>query len=212
MISAEAKTGHALARGLALCGLLLAVSPLSADILKYKCRDGFHFTDQRLSGCKYLGRIKSQGSSAGYSAARFIKNKSKVSPLINATAKRVKLHPGLLHAVVMVESAYNPRARSKKGAEGLMQLMPGTASRYGVNDVYDPKQNLEGGARYLKDLLKEFEFDLQLALAAYNAGENAVRRYGNQIPPYPETEAYVEKVMGLYRENMQAMLSENSSS
>jgi soluble lytic murein transglycosylase-like protein len=86
-----------------------------------------------------------------------------------------------------------------------MQLMPGTAERYGVSDAYDPRQNLRGGARYLKDLLALFKYDLKLALAAYNAGEGAVKKYGNEIPPYPETQNYVKKVMGHYRKNMLAL-------
>jgi soluble lytic murein transglycosylase-like protein len=127
--------------------------------------------------------------------------------LIEKVAKELRLHPGLLHAMVRIESAYNPRAVSRKGAQGLMQLMPGTASRYGVVDRYDPRQNLEGGARYLSDLLKEFEYDIRLALAAYNAGENAVRRYGNTIPPFAETLNYVDKVLGEYERNRLAMLN-----
>jgi soluble lytic murein transglycosylase-like protein len=212
MLETAGKT-HRLGGGLLLSCLLFSAFPLAAEILKYQCSDGsIHFTDRPMGGGCRLKWRSSPSSGSKYSAVRFRQNKSKVSPLIDKMAKQVKLHPGLLHAVVMVESAYNPKARSKKGAEGLMQLMPATASRYGVSDSYDPMQNLEGGARYLKDLLKEFEFDLKLALAAYNAGENAVRRYGNQIPPYPETQAYVEKVMGLYRENMQAKMDEKNSS
>ncbi|MCB1903858.1 MAG: lytic transglycosylase domain-containing protein, partial [Gammaproteobacteria bacterium] len=88
---------------------------------------------------------------------------------------------------------------SKKGARGLMQLMPGTADRYGVNDSWDPEQNLDGGARYLRDLLDMFDQDLKLAVAAYNAGENAVKKYGNKIPPYPETVQYVRKVVTFYQ-------------
>ena len=98
------------------------------------------------------------------------------------------------------ESAYQPDAVSHKGAVGLMQLMPGTAERYGVSDRHDPVQNLSGGTRYLRDLLEMFDNDLQLALAAYNAGENAVIRYGNKIPPYNETQGYVRKVIRFYND------------
>lgn len=84
---------------------------------------------------------------------------------------------------------------------GLMQLMPGTAKRYGVEDTWDPKDNLDGGARYLRDLLAMFKYDLKLALAAYNAGENAVVKYGNRIPPFPETRNYVDQVLAYYLEN-----------
>lgn len=105
----------------------------------------------------------------------------------------------LLHAVIMTESNYNARAISPKGARGLMQLMPFTAKRFGVNNAYDPSQNIQGGARYLSYLLKLFKNDFSLAVAAYNAGENAVIEHGNKIPPYRETVNYVGKVMGLYK-------------
>jgi soluble lytic murein transglycosylase-like protein len=110
-------------------------------------------------------------------------------------ARQHDLYPELLHAVIRTESAYNPAALSSAGAVGLMQLMPGTAKRYGVPDIWDPVENLRGGARYLRDLLDLFGNDLRLALAAYNAGENAVIKYGNRIPPYPETQRYVRKVL-----------------
>ncbi len=119
------------------------------------------------------------------------------APLIKQVAARYGLKAALLHAVIRVESAYNPNATSPKGAAGLMQLMPATAKRYGVTDRYDPDLNVAGGARYLRDLIQQFN-NLELALAAYNAGENAVKKYGNQIPPYQETQQYVVKVMNLY--------------
>jgi len=186
------------------------IMPFCVQAEIYKCRapDGtVHFTDRPMAGKYRLewrsGKNKSKG---GYSLAKLKKNKARFTPIIEQVAKDLRLHPGLLHAVVLVESAYNPRAVSRKGAQGLMQLMPATAARYGVGDSYDPKQNLEGGARYLKDLLKEFEFDIRLALAAYNAGERAVKKYGNQIPPYAETQNYVGKVMGEYERMRLAML------
>ena len=119
--------------------------------------------------------------------------------MIEKVAQRTNLKPELLHAVVRAESAYDPKALSKKGARGLMQLMPATADRYGVNDSWDPEQNLDGGARYLRDLLDMFDQNLKLAVAAYNAGENAVKKYGNTIPPYPETRQYVRKVVTFYQ-------------
>jgi soluble lytic murein transglycosylase-like protein len=105
----------------------------------------------------------------------------------------------LLHAVIAVESGYNPQAISAKGAIGLMQLMPDTAKRYGISDARDPSQNLQAGARYLRDLLKLFNNDISLTLAAYNAGENAVLRNGSRIPAYRETVAYVPKVLAVMR-------------
>lgn len=118
--------------------------------------------------------------------------------LIEETAKANNMEAALLHAVIRTESGHNPRAASRKGAAGLMQLMPETAKRYGVVDRYDPADNVRGGARYLKDLLKLFNNDIGLTLAAYNAGEKAVARHGNKIPPYPETTKYVEMVMKRY--------------
>ncbi len=113
---------------------------------------------------------------------------------IERLARHYGIDARLVHAIVRVESAYRPDARSRRGAMGLMQLMPGTASRLGVADPYDPVANLDGGIRYLKDLLAEF--DLPLALAAYNAGESAVRRFQG-IPPFAETRAYVRQVIAL---------------
>jgi hypothetical protein len=120
------------------------------------------------------------------------------SDLIQEVALQYDLDPALLHAVIRAESAYNPSAVSSKGAVGLMQLMPATARRFGVVDSTDPRDNLNGGARYLKELLALFNSDKRLALAAYNAGENAVKRHGNRIPPYKETQNYVVKVLEYY--------------
>ena len=121
-------------------------------------------------------------------------------PLINSAAQRASVQPALLRAVIAVESAYNPRAVSRAGAQGLMQLHPKTALRYGVGDAFDPEQNLRGGATYLSDLLRRYDNNLELVLAAYNAGEDAVDRYGGHIPPYRETRAYVPAVLRLYKQ------------
>ncbi len=121
------------------------------------------------------------------------------APHIERAARANQLDPRLLHAVIETESAYNARAVSSKGALGLMQLMPDTARRYGVENAFDPGQNIDGGARYLRDLMALFAQDLSLVLAAYNAGEGAVARYGNSIPPFAETRAYVPLVLTRYR-------------
>lgn len=118
---------------------------------------------------------------------------------VKVAAQDNGLEAALLHAVIMTESNYNARAISPKGAQGLMQLMPFTAKRFGVSNAYDPSQNIQGGARYLSYLLKLFKNDFSLAVAAYNAGENAVIQHGNKIPPYRETVNYVGKVMGIYK-------------
>jgi soluble lytic murein transglycosylase-like protein len=118
--------------------------------------------------------------------------------VVAQVAGQYGIEAALLHAVISVESGYNARAVSKRGASGLMQLMPGTARRYGVADIFDPAENVRAGALYLNDLLKMFDNDIRLALAAYNAGEAAVIKYGRRIPPYRETAAYVPRVVGFY--------------
>ncbi len=107
-----------------------------------------------------------------------------------------RIEPGLLKAVIHTESAFDPRAVSRKGAQGLMQLMPRTAAWLGVDDPFDPWQNITGGTRYLRYLMERYEGDLELVLAAYNAGERVVDHYGG-IPPYGETQRYVRKVLSL---------------
>lgn len=116
-----------------------------------------------------------------------------VPDIVEATARKYDVDPLLVHSVIQVESGYNPYAMSPKGAQGLMQLMPGTARRFGVSNSFDVRENIEGGVRYLKYLSSIFD-DMRLALAAYNAGEGAVWKYNNRIPPYKETEEYVAKV------------------
>jgi len=116
-------------------------------------------------------------------------------PMIQKVAQETSVSPQLLHAVVAVESGYDAKAISRKGAQGLMQLMPQTAQRFGVRNALDPLQNLRGGALYLKWLLDYFNGDLKLALAGYNAGENEVVRAGYKIPPIKETRDYVPKVL-----------------
>jgi soluble lytic murein transglycosylase-like protein len=119
--------------------------------------------------------------------------KAALGETVERIARRNQLPPELVHSVIQVESNYQPMAVSSKGAQGLMQLIPETARRFGVSDVFDPVENIEGGARYLKYLLQLYKGDDTLALAAYNAGEGAVARYGG-VPPYPETRNYVKQV------------------
>ena len=125
-------------------------------------------------------------------------NNRSIDSLIEAAATRNGIDKRLMMAVMKQESSFNPRATSYKGACGLMQLMPATAARFGVRNIYDPEQNIEGGARYLRFLLDTFGGSVELALAGYNAGEGAVMKYGNRIPPYAETQDYVRKISAHY--------------
>ena len=127
-----------------------------------------------------------------------VAQRKQLAPLVGIVAREHGLDAALLHAVITVESGYNTRALSPKGAAGLMQLMPDTAERYAVRNVWDPRENLRGGARYLRDLIALFGSDLPLALAAYNAGEGAVQQAGNKMPPYAETRSYVPRVLAHY--------------
>ncbi len=127
-------------------------------------------------------------------------NENNFDHFIEQTAYKHQVDSRLVRAVIETESAYNVTAQSPKGAVGLMQLMPDTAKRFGVFDRTNPHQNVDGGTRYLKYLINLFKPNLGLALAAYNAGENAVLRNNNQIPPYPETQNYVRQVLSLYRQ------------
>jgi soluble lytic murein transglycosylase-like protein len=119
--------------------------------------------------------------------------------LVSAAATANELPAALLHAVIKTESRYNARATSSKGARGLMQLMPAIAREMGVTNVYDPKANIQGGARYLKRLMTMFDNDIRLAVAAYNAGPQAVLSRGNVVPPFAETQRYVPSVLNQYR-------------
>ena len=133
-----------------------------------------------------------------YSAA-LLARASQYDIMIDEAAKAAAVEPNLLRAVIVVESGFNTHAVSKRGAVGLMQLMPATASRFGVSNPYDPQENIHAGARYLKFLMDRFGQNIRLALAAYNAGEDAVDRSGGRIPAFTETLAYVPKVLRVYR-------------
>lgn len=194
-----------------LLGLSL-VTPVYADIYKYTAPDGRIYYTDNPTHSKYKLIIRSKPRKHNAPATNLAsrpkkntgsityspKNKGKYTPIIRAAAEKHQLDPNLLHAVIQAESAYDAAAISSAGAVGLMQLMPATAKRYGVTNRKDPVQNVNGGAQYLKFLLKLFDSNLKLAVAAYNAGENAVKKYKNSIPPYPETQHYVKKVLALY--------------
>lgn len=140
---------------------------------------------------------------------------SEVDGYLISSGTRHGVDPLLLYSVMHQESSFKSRAISPKGARGLMQLMPLTAARYGVTNIFDPKQNIEGGARYLHFLLDHFDGDLNLALAGYNAGEGAVEKYGWRIPPYSETQEYVRRISrryGLLRDPNAALYAPRLSS
>jgi len=185
-------------------------TPVCADVYKYVDKNGHtHFTDEpKHKGYKRIIRTKirkplitlssrRRGSRAKMSHS-MKKNRQRFAGIIQQAANKYKVDPDLLHAIIRAESAYNPNAVSHAGAVGMMQLMGPTAKRYGVVDRHDPKQNIDGGAHYISDLLKMFKSDIRLAVAAYNAGEGAVIKYGRKIPPYSETQNYVVKVLQYY--------------
>ena len=154
----------------------------------------------RHDGKKVISNFGSRGSGKSSDwkwLARQRNRKSAYDAVIDKHAVAHRVDPVLVRAVIQVESNFNPRCTSNKGARGLMQLMPETARRYGVRDILDPEQNIQGGVRYLADLVRMFPNDLPRALAAYNAGENAVIRYG-AIPPYEETMTYVKRALTVY--------------
>lgn len=199
-VTGSAERITAIAAASLLSAALCAPLAVHADTLySFVDEQGvIHFSDSPITDTRYR-RI------AGTPPAATPSGKPRPAPAalrphIEHAARQTGLDPALIQAVAQVESAFNPSAQSPKGALGLMQLMPATAQRYGVTNPLDPATNLLGGARYLSDLLRLFNDDLELALAAYNAGENAVMKYDNRIPPYRETQAYVPRVLARYEE------------
>ncbi len=190
--------------GVLLVSMLCVGGARASTIYVYQGKDGSRLITDHLHHEEGYRLIKSYGvdrsgwatpTTAGPGRLRPVR--SRFDNLISNTASQFGVDAALVKAVMHVESAFNPYAISRKGASGLMQLMPQTAERYGVRSLFDPRQNIAGGVRYLRDLLSEFDGNTLLALAGYNAGENAVIRY-NGVPPYPETKGYVKKVMSLY--------------
>jgi len=196
-----------------LIGVMLLIAlpfVAGADIYKYVDKYGRVYLTDRPAHTGYKRLVKTW---KGWSEARtgsinyraLAANRKRFSKAIELAAKDQKLPKALVHAVITAESAYDPNAISTAGAVGLMQLMPQTAARYGVRNRKDPDANISGGTRYLRDLLGMFDNDLVLAIAAYNAGENAVLTYGRRIPPYAETQTYVRRVLQYYNDYKKMM-------
>ena len=143
--------------------------------------------------------ISTPGANAPGTSTNWTTGDSKIDGLIRRNASRFGVDPYLIYLVMHQESSFNPSAVSPKGAGGLMQLMPGTAARYGVRNRLDPAQSIMGGAHYLSDLLQLFNGNVGLALAGYNAGEGAVIKYGNRVPPFKETRYYVQNISTRYK-------------
>jgi len=185
----------------ALCG-----NPANAQIAKVVDDSGRHFwvnaeppATLKLASAKSSKSIfmAEQASFTGRGRAAFGVDRDGVERIVRETAERHRIDPALVRAVIETESGFNPAAKSRKGAIGLMQMMPATAQRFGVNDAWSPQQNVDGGVRYLKTLLTRYDGNLDLALAAYNAGEGAVDR-AHGIPAFRETRDYVQKVQNAY--------------
>jgi soluble lytic murein transglycosylase-like protein len=182
--------------------LFLLTTPSSAGIYRYIDERGvIHFTNCP-SDPKFKLYIRESKEDVGDdnkpSSVSSIKDSNQYDSLISEFAKKYRVDFALIKAMIRAESAFNPFAVSRKGARGLMQLMPETASRMNVSNIFNPRENIEGGVRHLKYLLSLFNDDLRLSLAAYNAGENIVAEL-RSIPPYRETVDYVRKVLNYYQ-------------
>jgi len=174
--------------------LLSSVAAVASEIYVYvDAKGNYHFSTYKVD--------------KRYRRVRLWKNKhfvrdldaGKYDSFIVRMGRKYKIDPPLIKAVIKAESAWNPQAKSRAGAQGLMQLMPGTAKKLSVEDAFDPAQNIEAGTRYLRMMLDNFNGDLVLALAAYNAGPGAVKKYKG-VPPYKETRDYIKRVLRYYRE------------
>ena len=173
-----------------------------ADIYSFVDAAGVtHFTNVPVDG-RYrllLASPPEEREAEAPKKANWLAKSAEFDPFIEKAARSHGVRPELVRAVIVAESAFNPNAVSNRGAVGLMQLRPATAHRYGVANAFDPEQNIKAGVHYLRDLLTRYGNNLELTLAAYNAGEDAVERYGHSIPPFAETQHYVPTVLRIYR-------------
>jgi soluble lytic murein transglycosylase-like protein len=191
----------------ALLAAALLLAPLmkaeaSESIYRYVEKDGtIVYTNVPPTGAKKAKRMKGAFSEAPVKTAPVVgrrRTPPELDPHIEAAAQRYRIPTALVRAIMHTESNFNPNALSHKGASGLMQLMPATASEMYVKDIFDERENIEGGVRYLRVLANMFDGDMVKMIAAYNAGPEAVKRYGGKVPPYEETQGYVRKVLQLY--------------
>jgi len=221
LMNSPHRNPRALAAAACLCAALLSLAapPSAADIWGYVDEQGVaHLADHQVNERYFLFKrepprpafeayvpppivVPPPAHAHGPVIAVSVALRAQYAPLIAKVAREFDLDASLLHAIVTVESGYNANAKSPAGAIGLMQLIPETAARFGVNNIFDPLENLRGGARYLRFLLAMFKDNLELVLAAYNAGEGAVQKAGNKIPNFAETQAYVPSVLTQYRHN-----------
>jgi soluble lytic murein transglycosylase-like protein len=182
------------------CVVLLVLClawPARVDAQIYAWRDAngnLVLSDRKLDGTAETYAVANAPTVRSTRPAAETSARDTYESIVQAHATRQGLRPDLVRAVIQVESGFNADARSPKGAMGLMQLMPGTARDLGVVNAYDPEDNIRGGTQYLRQLMNRYDGNEELALAAYNAGPQAVDRYGRQIPPYRETKDYVRKV------------------
>ncbi len=193
----------------ALAGLVTAISAPSARAEYVVLRTGARLTvtGYELLGDKY--RLQMKGGTAEILAEEVVSiepeevfealpeplgENTPYHEIIRAAAERYGVDADLIHCVIAVESNFNPKAISRMNARGLMQLLPTTAKRMGVKNIFDAKENVDGGTRYLRDMLARYHNDVALALAAYNAGPESVTKYGNRVPPYRETQLYVQTI------------------
>lgn len=181
---------------MALTILVMSFGVAKAEIYKY--------VDE--SGVVHFSNVPTEAHFISISPKKIIRSISNRSmrqkhyePIINSMGEKYSVDPALIKAVIKAETDFNPNAISSKGASGIMQLMPQTASDLNVNNLFNAKENIEGGVKYLKYLIDLFNGNLTHAIAAYNAGENAVKKY-NTVPPYPETQNYVRKVLAYYKD------------
>lgn len=199
----KSRYATALRAAVLLVPVCLLATSAHADVYKYVDKHGRTVFTDKPANDNYVRLVRTwkgwiEQPKTAMTTEQFKANMAKYEPAVEIAAQRYNIPKSLLHAVITAESSYNPGAVSRTGAVGLMQLMPETAKRYGVKDRRDPYENIHGGTRYLKDLMDMFKNDLTLVLAAYNAGENAVKQYGYKVPPYPETQNYVRKVKEYY--------------